>query len=183
MVGCAPLEVDDDDDDDGGYDPSCLPAGVTPASEPRFATVRANIDGDTATFDIDGLGRNNVRFLSVNTPEVSNGDWAGDCFGAAASDLTAERLPPGTAVWLTFGPELRDDFDRVLAYIHLGESPSCTDYDDWVNLTMVAGGEGCEYVWGNNQNWLDQFRAAEADARDARLGLWGVCRDAEQLCR
>ena len=160
-----------------------LPAGVSPASEPRAATVRWNIDGDTAGFEIDGLGRETVRFLSVNTTELShNGDPA-DCYGVTAQEITEARLPPGTKVWLTFGPELRDGFGRVLAFIHLGERPSCTAYDDWVNLTMVAEGSGCEYVWGNNENWLDLFRATEAEARDADRGLWGACRDASELCR
>jgi endonuclease YncB( thermonuclease family) len=184
LVGC-PLSGPDptDDDDAANYDPWCLPAGVDPASEPLKATLRTHVDGDTAVFQIDGIGREYVRFLSVNTPEVSHGQTAADCYGETASDLTEERIPTGSTVWLTFGPELRDGFDRVLAYIHLGETPSCTDYDDWVNLTMVSEGEGCEFIWDDNQNWLDLFRAAEAEARDNDRGLWGRCRDATDLCR
>jgi endonuclease YncB( thermonuclease family) len=185
LLGCGGQADDDsgDDDDASTYDPGCLPMGVDPASEPRFATVRWNVDGDTAGFEIDGIGRESVRFLSVNTTELSHGGDPADCYGETASELTEERLPPGAPVWLTFGPELRDGFGRVLAYIHLGERPSCTTYDDWVNLTMVSEGSGCEYVWSNNENWLDLFRAAEAEARETDRGLWGVCRNAAELCR
>ncbi len=184
LVGCAcGGPPGDDDDDAANYDPSCLPAGVSPSSEPRAAVLRAHVDGDTAVFEIDGLGREYVRFLSVNTPEVRHGATPADCYGDAASAATEERLPVGTAVWLTFGPELYDGFDRVLAYIHKGETPSCAGWDDWVNLTMVARGEACEFVWSNNENHLDRFRSAESDARAADLGLWGECRNATDLCR
>ena len=183
LVGCPTNTPTDDDDDTAGYDPSCLPQGVNPVRAPAYATMRSFVDGDTAVFEIEGLGREYVRFLSVNSPEIRHGDTPADCFGDAATDLTGERLPVGTGVWLTFGPELRDVYDRVLAYIHKGDRPSCTDYDDWVNLRMVAQGEGCEFVWENNENWLDLFRAAEADARDNDLGLWGACRNAVDMCR
>ncbi len=182
-VACPTAGPATDDDDAANYDPSCLPAGVTPASEPKFATLRSHIDGDTAIFEIDGMGREYVRFLSVDTPEVRHGATPADCYGDAASTATEERLPVGASVWLTFGPELRDGFDRVLAYIHKGDTPSCTGFDDWVNLTMVTQGEACEFVWSNNENWLDQFRAAESEARSEDRGLWGECRDATDLCR
>ena len=159
---------DDDIDDDDTYDPSILPQGVNAPREPARAEIVSVYDGDTATMDLDDFGQQTVRFLNINTPELSGNE----CWSEEARDRTRELLPVGTVVWLTWDGELEDLYDRLLCHIFAGVHPTQAD---WVNLQLVEEGHAEAYIFEENDTFEDYFYDAEWDAYQSGLGMWGEC--------
>ncbi len=132
------------------------------------ATVERVVDGDTIVVRIDG-GRERVRLIGVDTPESVKPDTPAECFGAEASAFTAALLPEGTPVLLERDVEPRDDYDRLLAYVHRAEDAL------FVNLELVSAGYAHVLTFPPNVAHTDAFVAAARAARAAGAGLWGAC--------
>jgi len=98
-AGCAPMAG-----------PGPVSAG---AGQPVAPAVDAVVDGDTIR--VRGIGT--VRLLGIDTPETRHPERGEECFGPEASARTAELLPPGEPVRLTYDQERRDRYDRTLAYV------------------------------------------------------------------
>lgn len=178
LLAACPRPGDDDDDStlDPNFDPAFLPQGPNPPQPPTRATVEQIFDGDTGRFRLEDGFSESVRFLSIDTPEMNGGNSdPPQCYAEEATARTEELLPEGTTVWLTWDGEYRDGFDRLLCYIHVGETPSVDTYDDWVNLSLVREGYARAFIFSNNQTFRTVFEDAEQDARDADLGRWGEC--------
>lgn len=141
----------------GDYPP--LPAGL-----PR-ATVLRVVDGDTIAVDLDGR-EERVRLIGINTPETVDPRRPVECFGKEASDA-AKALLNGQAVLLEDDrtQDSRDANGRLLRYVWLEDGRMA-------NLEQVARGFAAEYTYEAPYKYRDLFRAAQAAARDARLGLW-----------
>ncbi len=129
--------------------------------------VERIVDGDTIVVSLDaGTGldsKEKVRLIGVDTPETVDPRRPVERFGAEASRFAEERLA-GRNVMLAFGPELRDRYGRLLAYVFL-EDGSC------FNLAIVAEGYGFAYT-KYPFAFMDEFRAVEREARAAKRGLW-----------
>jgi micrococcal nuclease len=167
---------DDDDSTAADYDAGRLPQGDPPIAPPRRAMIDHVVDGDTADVILEGGAPDTVRFLSVDTPELHpNGSDTPECYAITARDHTRSLLPEGTIVWLTFDGEERDFYDRLLAYVFVGERPDPGDHGLWVNLGLVEDGYGTAYIWDDNETFRDLFLAAEAEARGQDRGMWGAC--------
>ena len=176
LVACPRPGDDDDDTPDPNFDPAFLPQGATPPQAPTKATVDFVIDGDTGRFELDGGFTENVRFLSIDTPEMNAGNNdPPECFAEEATARSVALLPEGATVWLTWDGEYSDSFDRLLCYIFVGETPSVDSYEDWVNLTLVDEGYARAFIFDNNQTFRSVFEDAEQSARDADRGRWGDC--------
>lgn len=135
---------------------------------PGAATISRVIDGDTVELRI-GRRTETARLLGVDTPETVKPGAPVDCFGPEASARTKQLLPPGTAVRLSRDVEARDRFDRLLVYV-VRESD-----DLFVNRSLVADGYARTLSIAPNDAHRSDLAEAEADARDARRGLWGRC--------
>ena len=165
---------DDDDvvepscDDIVGFDGSGLPEGANAPREAVCAKIISVYDGDTATMDLADWGQQTVRFLNIDTPELSSND----CWADEATERTQELLPVGSLVWLTWDGELTDQFDRLLCHIFAGETPG---YEDWINLQLVAEGHAEAFIFEANDTYEDEFNDAEWNAWQQGLGLWGEC--------
>ena len=71
---------------------------------------------------------------------------------------------------LRYGEVCDDRFGRRLAYVSI-------DGVD-VGRLLVERGYGCLlYLPPDGADRVDDYRAAEASARDARRGLWGACEE------
>lgn len=144
-------------------DPSGLvrPAAVTPA------IVVKVVDGDT--LDVD-LGRKveRIRLIGIDTPETVDPRKPVQCFGREASNRAKELLD-GKTVWLEADPSQgeRDDTSsrRLLRYVWLSETVM-------FNYEMVARGYAHEYTYETPYKYQQQFKQAQAEARDAERGLW-----------
>ncbi len=126
---------------------------------PSSAIVIAVVDGDT--IDLDSGER--VRYLLIDTPELSRGD----CYAPEARDRNAE-LVLGQRVELSYDLECRDDYDRLLAYVRR------TDVD--INRTLVDEGLACSLsIPPNGSDRGEEFVGLEARARSEGRGMWGAC--------
>lgn len=132
---------------------------------PTFrATVTAVVDGDTV--DLDTGDR--LRYLMVDTPELSSGD----CYAVEARQANAD-LVLGKEVAVDFDVVREDMFGRLLGYVTVG--------DIEVNTRLVDRGFACVlHIPPNGDDRLAEFQALEDAARAARRGMWGQC--AEVTC-
>ena len=144
--------------------------GEVPASTivAANATVERVVDGDTVVVDIDGQ-RETVRLIGIDTPETVKPNSPVECFGPEASAATKGLLPEGTPVRLERDVEARDDYDRLLVYLH-----RATD-GMFVNLELVRSGYATLLTFPPNVAHVDEFVAAAEAARTEGLGLWSGC--------
>ncbi|MCA1670958.1 MAG: thermonuclease family protein, partial [Actinobacteria bacterium] len=126
------------------------------------------IDGDTVVVSFAGR-EENVRLIGIDTPESTDPSQPAECFGAEASERTAELLPAGTEVRLERDVEARDRYARLLAYVF--RKPD----DLFVNLALVEEGYAATLTIEPNVAYVDRFVAAATDAREQGLGLWSTC--------
>jgi micrococcal nuclease len=146
---------------DGGRDRQGEPAGKTVDAE----VVRV-VDGDTAQMELDNGGEEAVRFIGVDTPESVAPGQRVECFGKKASRFTTGLLE-GERVELRFGAERRDVYDRLLAYVYLG--------DRFVNAELVRLGFARTLEIAPNVAHAEQFARLQQAAANAGRGLWGTC--------
>jgi micrococcal nuclease len=144
------------------------PAAIARAQESARGRVAAVVDGDTIRVDI-GAQRTVVRLLGVDTPELHDRDdpaGAPQPMARAAADFTRGHLG-GRQVRLEFEPGDRfDHYGRTLAYVFLEDGT-------FFNRELLRLGYAHAYTRfaGRYRVELD---VAEAAARQARLGVWGV---------
>jgi micrococcal nuclease len=140
-------------------------AGPAP---PANAVVVKVVDGDTIVVRVRGRDEH-VRLIGIDTPETVAPTKPVMCFGKEASHETATLLPPGTPVKLVRDVEARDDYGRLLAYVH--RVPDGL----FVNLRLAEEGFADALSIPPNTTYTGVIRAAVAAARAARRGLWGAC--------
>jgi micrococcal nuclease len=122
-------------------------------------------DGDT--IHVRYLGRDErVRLIGVDTPEVPWYGGQGECFGVEAGDYTKERLT-ARSVGLEFDVDLRDRYQRLLAYVYVD--------DELFNLTLVQQGYATADPVAPDTSREALFAQAESQAKAAGLGLWSAC--------
>ena len=141
-------------------------ARETPAagSSVRARVVRV-VDGDTIVASVDGDDEY-VRYIGIDTPETVKPDTPVQCYGPQASNEN-HRLVEGETVRLSFDREVRDDYGRLLAYVHLGKR--------FVNAELVRGGYARPLrIAPNTARAAELRRLATRAAKDGR-GLWGAC--------
>ncbi len=142
-----------------------LGAGTSEAA--GVARVTRVVDGDTIHVSLDGQDET-VRYIGVDTPETKKPETPVQCFGKAASAAN-ERLVEGERVRLDVGEEPRDRYGRLLAYVR-------RERDDlFVNERLLAGGYARTLTIRPNDRYARRFGEVEAQARAARVGLWGRC--------
>lgn len=154
------------DVDDGTPD-AATPAGGDAAG----ARVVRVVDGDTLVARLDGADER-VRLLGVDAPESVTPDRPQECFGPQAGAELRRLLPADARITVAFDPSQgrTDQYDRLLAEV-TREGDTTT-----VNEQLVAGGFA-EVFRGDGQGRLQpRLRAAQREAKAARLGLWGACR-------
>jgi micrococcal nuclease len=134
---------------------------------PRSASayvVRA-VDGDTIEALVDGE-REDVRYIGVDTPETVKPGTPVQCFGPQAHRFNA-RLVTHRRVRLVFGVERRDVYDRLLAYVYLG--------DRFVNAALARRGLARTLTIPPNDRFARRFKRLQSAAARAGRGLWGAC--------
>lgn len=130
---------------------------------PTTAIVDQVIDGDTIVLD-DGT---RVRYLMVDTPEITNGK--NDCFGENARQYNSD-LVLGKEVTLDYDVECTDRFDRLLAYVSVDGTE--------VNSLLVERGYACVlYIPPNGEDRETEFLTLEMRAKVASRGMWGTCQE------
>ncbi len=152
----------------GGSAPVSTAAG--PSGGGDRATVVRVVDGDTLVVKISGRDER-VRLIGIDTPESVKPNTPVQCFALEASARTKALLPGGTPVRLERDAELRDHYNRLLAYVYRVADGL------FVNLALAREGFAQPYTYPPNVAHSDDFVAAASEARQSRRGLWNRCRD------
>jgi len=122
----------------------------------RIARV---VDGDTAVL----LGTHEyVRYLGIDTPE------AGEPYYYVATKVNRE-LVLRRDVYLEFGPQRRDGYGRLLAYLWVQVD------GDWVlvNEELLRRGVARLYVlWPDEEKYYERFLRAVTLAQVEKRALW-----------
>ncbi|SDX23450.1 Endonuclease YncB, thermonuclease family [Marininema mesophilum] len=128
------------------------------------STIKSVVDGDTVHLNEAVLGSTTVRLLSIDAPETN---YLGKSQGKYGEDAKAEMkklLPEGTSVTVETDKTEKDQYGRLLAYIH-------TDKLD-VNQEMVRLGLAVTYyIWPNMSHFTD-YQSALLEAQKSGSGIW-----------
>ena len=121
----------------------------------RRSVIRV-VDGDTILVS----GRQRVRYLGIDTPEVGD---AAEHFGPEATDFN-ERLVEGRTVYLERDVSDKDRFGRLLRFV----------YADGilVNADLVREGYARAVVYPPDTRYAECFAALEREAIEAHRGMW-----------
>ncbi len=133
---------------------------------PESAMVEDTVDGDTVRIS----GGKLVRYIGIDAPELrrkKGGSWLYDPtpFSKEAYDLN-RRLVEGKSVRLEYDEEKRDKYNRVLAYLYIG--------DVFVNGEMVRAGLAKASIYPPNAKYAGLLMSLEKDAKESKVGMWGV---------
>lgn len=123
-----------------------------------YSVVRV-IDGDTIKLE-DGR---TVRYIGIDTPETVSPSKPVQCFGKEASDKNRE-LVEGKKVRLVKDVSETDKYGRLLRYVFVG--------DLFVNDYLVREGYAHAVTFPPDIKFSDQFKNAQKDARERKIGLW-----------
>jgi micrococcal nuclease len=151
-------------DDDGNQGGTAGGKGAAPQGSITARVVDV-VDGDTIEVSIDGRV-DDVRYIGVDTPETVKPGEPVECFGPEASEFNHE-LVEGRVVKLEFDRELRDVYDRLLAYVFVG--------DTFVNEELIRGGFARTLEIEPNTSRAGQLAEVEQRAGDDGRGLWSTC--------
>jgi len=132
------------------------------------ATVERIVDGDTLIADVGGQ-RERVRLLGIDTPESVAQNRPDQCYGEESSNYLEALLPEGSQITLILDEEVRDQYDRLLAYVIRSSD------ELFVNLDLLEQGYAGVLIYDPNNFYESLFRDAERTAADNGLGLWGAC--------
>jgi micrococcal nuclease len=143
-------------------------AAPAAAQDTQTVTVQRVVDGDTVEVRPQVEGTEDVRLLGVDTPETVDPNEDVEPFGPQASSFTKERLE-GKRVTLAFDEERVDSFGRALAFVRLSRAGDAT-----FNEELLRGGYAQLYVVPPNDLYEARLRRAQAEARQAERGIWGL---------
>ncbi len=138
---------------------SSLPAA---SKESGFYVFRV-VDGDTIITIRDNQ-RETVRLIGIDAPERA----PSECFAKEATEFT-KALLWNKQVFLESDPSQadRDKYQRLLRYVFL------TDGQNF-NKLAIASGYAREYRYKAAYKYEADFKAAEAEAKSKKLGIWST---------
>jgi len=141
----------------------------------RAAVVHAQVidvyDGDTIEVELRDGSREDVRYIGIDTPGTAKPDAPADCAADEAAGVN-EALVGEETVTLRFGPERRDRYDRLLAYVYT-RAPGGTSR--FVNAVLVRRGLARPLTIAPNDARAPLFERLAAKAAHAARGIWGAC--------
>jgi micrococcal nuclease len=139
----------------------CQPKEVSHSGRETVRVERV-IDGDTFEIQLNGK-KEHVRLIGVDTPETKKPDTPVMFYGPEASSYTKKRLEKKT-VQLEWDVEKRDKYDRLLAYVWIG--------DELYNRTLVQEGYARIATVPPNVKYADVLKKDQEAARKQQKGLW-----------
>ncbi len=149
--------------------PPAAPTGVP--ADAQQATVARIVDGDTLELAATAPGpatQIDVRLLEINTPETQHPDKPVQCYGAEATAHLTQLAPVGSTVWIQRDQEIKDQYGRYLLYLW-------NEQGTFVNLALVRDGYAEAVLYRPNDKHWNTISAAETNAQQVTVGLWGAC--------
>ncbi len=140
-------------------------AGPAAAQETLRATVTTVYDGDTVKVRLAGRADERVRLIGVDSPELDDSRENVRLMAFLAKRFAFQRLYQ-TQVELLPGPEARDSYGRLLAFVRTADGGI-------FNVTLVREGYATAFLrFPFDENLRKELKAAETEARQAGRGLW-----------
>lgn len=132
-----------------------LAPGLSQAKDLTVRFLRV-IDGDSIQVEYkhDSL---EVRLIGIDAPEFKQE------YGRQAKEFSL-RFCYGKPLRLEFDKELRDHYDRFLAYVYVD--------DEMLNEEIVRAGLAIPIRVKPNTRHYERFKEAEKEAREKRRGFW-----------
>lgn len=135
-----------------------------PEAKEGYIIVRKVIDGDTFILDDTERGTH-VRIIGLDAPESRKTRYEDvQPYGAEAKAFLIDLLE-GKNVKLEYGVEPKDKYGRTLAYIFLEDGT-------FVNELILKEGFARISTYPPNVKYVEQFVAAQKEAREAHKGMW-----------
>jgi micrococcal nuclease len=136
--------------------------GAPEALPPGTYEVARVVDGDTLLL----ANRARVRLIGVDSPEAVRPDHPVESWGREATQFSQAFVRDArNRVRLELDRERKDRFDRFLAYVWAD--------DRLLNEELIrAGLARARTEFSYSQAMKRRFRAAEAEARQNRRGIW-----------
>lgn len=141
--------------------------GIIPDGCIRVIVTRI-VDGDTVEVEYKGK-EYKVRLLCIDTPETVKKGVAVQPYGKQASTRLKKMLL-NKKVTLVFEKDAYDNYERLLAYVILGDG-TC------VNAYMVEQGYARVDTVRPNTVHRDYFEGLQEDAIRHKKGLWSLPTD------
>ncbi len=126
-----------------------------PANADEIVRTKQVYDGDTILLE-DGR---RVRYLGMNAPEFQ------EPFYLKAKRLN-ESLVKNQQVRLEFDQEKMDHYNRLLAYVYVG--------DEMVNARLVQEGLAHAFFIGPSRKYNALLLRLQAEAKQRKLGIWSA---------
>lgn len=118
-------------------------------------------DGDTIGVLL-GQKEERVRLIGIDAPEVGQRPW-----GKRAKQYMKGILDDSDwKVRLEFDIELRDKYNRLLAYVW-------TEDGRMINLLMLENGFAMLFTVPPNLKYVESLKVAQKKARQKGIGIWG----------
>ncbi len=118
------------------------------------------IDGDT----IELSDNQKVRLLGINTPESTEPHYE-------SSKNRMMELVENKYVTFENGPKDKDIYGRLLRYVFVNNT--------FVNLQMLKEGHASVYFLDPDEKYYLEFKTAEKEAKDKKLGIWRLSGDSQ----
>lgn len=145
-----------------GSSQACSSQGdLTEGEGGRVARV---LDGDSLALDT-GL---RVRLAEVEAPSAAYKERTGEP-GADLARTVLERGSVGREARLWYGGLSRDRYQRAIAHVIAKDE---VGGEVWLNGLAVRQGAARVRTWPDNAKRARKLLALEAEARDAKRGLW-----------
>ncbi len=120
------------------------------------------VDGDTFVI----VGGEKVRMIGVDTPETVKPNTPVQPYGQEASKFTKQLLA-GKKVRLEYDITQRDKYGRLLAYVYLKDGT-------FINALLLKKGLARVMTIPPNVAHADEFYQLQKQAREKKVGLWGL---------
>lgn len=132
---------------------------------PTYPVIKV-VDGDTVVMQRNGKSKT-LRLIGMDAPETTTlRKGTVECFGKQAT-RRAEELLDGISVSLETDSSqgTYDKYERTLAYIILPDGRNFAE-------VMIEEGYAHEYTYSMPYKYQKEFRAAQAAAKENKVGLW-----------
>lgn len=144
---------------------SCAAPSPLPDMQPgETGRVTKIIDGDGLILDTG----QNVRLISIQAPVLSPRDQPPEAH-AGESARALEDMALGRRVRLFYPGLTRDRYDRALAHV---VTIDAAGPGIWLNRAMIERGGARVRLYGSTSARGQELLRLEAEAREARRGLW-----------
>lgn len=135
------------------------------SSDKEIVELIKCVDGDTATFNINGK-RKKVRFLGIDTPESVHPYKEVEEYGKDASEYTCNLLKNANIIELSYENDLSktDKYGRILAWVWAD--------NELVQEKLVSIGYAeVKYIYAKYSK-LDNLYKVEEEAKNKKIGIW-----------